>query len=87
MPRNRSPYVLTVEANPVGEAQLVDEHGEVGLVEGVCDANQLCLLLTARAQCSVPAHVGVHQAVGAVLVLRDLQGAGQVGVGGGLLWV
>ena len=67
-------YIFAVETDPVGGSQSVDQHSEVGLMEWICDADQLCLFLQTATLGFIPAHVSMDHMVAPVSVLREVQG-------------
>lgn len=76
-------YVLTIQSNPVGQGQSVDQHGKESLVVGVRNARQVGVGLCARVHGVVPAHIARHNVVVVTPVLNIVRERVVIGVGGG----
>lgn len=79
----RDTYVLTIQTNPVGDCQSIDEDSEERLVVGICNARQVRIIVYAQMQRLVPAHVARYNPVVAAPVLNIVRERVVEGVGGG----
>lgn len=68
-----TPYVSTVEADPVWVSQSVHQHTEVSLLKRVCDAHKCRPHVHTAFLCCIPAQVAMDDTVTVIFILGHVQ--------------